>query len=544
MPSDVATSHPPATSAERVPPPGRYFLPTLLAAFLALTWLLGAVRPLSVPDEGRYAEISRWMLVSGDWLIPRIDGLPFFHKPPLTHWLQAASMAVLGVSPWAVRLPGVLLAGLMVAGAYVAVRRLADETLARRAALMLAASGALLVSGTYVNHDMGVATWIATTIWCFALAFSGDERPHAGWARAGFAASALGVLTKGLIGLALPGLVLFIWITWTRRWRQVPRLPWISGVLLFALIAGPWFVWVGQRYPGMWGYLFGVQQFSRYAGTGFNNPQPWWFYLAAASLLLFPWSLWVWQRLWTRLRHRAPAAVEPYSSVQVLCWIWLAAILLFFSVPRSKLVGYILPVMPPLAVLAAVQWQRSMAARRHAGRWFAALAALPVASVIALSVVMALGVRGASSSDVAAALACRATPGDPVFVAGGYPFDLPFLAQTVQPIVAVADWPRLRKEAGDNWQREFFEAGDFEPATASRVLRTLDALPPAAQQPRRWLLVRRGAEPREVPDLTAWTAIAQGKTWDLYRSAAEGPESTEQEGLAGCHDHRRDQRRP
>ena len=126
--------------------PLRGWLAVIVPAALLL--LLAALRPLAVPDEGRYADISRWMLVSGDWLTPRLDGLPFFHKPPLTHWLQAASMAVLGVTPWAARVPGVLLATLMLAGVSLAGRRLADAALARRATWMLGASGGFLIGGS------------------------------------------------------------------------------------------------------------------------------------------------------------------------------------------------------------------------------------------------------------------------------------------------------------------------------------------------------------------------------------------------------------
>ncbi|MBZ0225991.1 MAG: glycosyltransferase family 39 protein, partial [Comamonas sp.] len=200
-----------------------------LALLLALLLALAALRPLSVPDEGRYAEISRWMLVSGDWLVPRLDGLPFFHKPPLLHWLQASSMAVLGVSPWAARLVPAAAALLMVVGLYLAAGRINSTAVARRAALMLAASGSFLVGGQYVNHDMLVAAFIASGIWCFALALLHGPRPHAQLARLGFACCALGLLTKGLIGVVLPGLVLFVWISWTRQWRKALRLPWVSG---------------------------------------------------------------------------------------------------------------------------------------------------------------------------------------------------------------------------------------------------------------------------------------------------------------------------
>jgi 4-amino-4-deoxy-L-arabinose transferase-like glycosyltransferase len=135
-----------------------------------------------------------------------------------------------------------------------------------------------------------VAAWIASAIWCFVLALWDGERPHAGWARAGFAACALGLLTKGLIGVALPGLVIGSWLLATRQWRKIIHLPWVSGLALFVAIALPWFWRAGERYPGLWSYLFGVQQFSRYTSSGFNNVQPWWFYLAGCLLLLFPWA--------------------------------------------------------------------------------------------------------------------------------------------------------------------------------------------------------------------------------------------------------------
>ncbi|MBS0501067.1 MAG: glycosyltransferase family 39 protein [Burkholderiaceae bacterium] len=529
------------------PPRPRSGWLTVLAPGVLLA-LLAALRPLAVPDEGRYADISRWMLVSGDWLVPRLDGLPFFHKPPLTHWLQAASLAVFGVTPWAARLPGVLLACLMLAGVYAAGRRLAGEPLARRAALMLGASGGFLIGGQYVNHDIGVAAWIASAIWCFVLALWDGERPHAGWARAGFAACALGLLTKGLIGVALPGLVIGSWLLATRQWRKIIHLPWVSGLALFVAIALPWFWRAGERYPGLWSYLFGVQQFSRYTSSGFNNVQPWWFYLAGCLLLLFPWAFLAVYEGVARWRGKAPAAPDdPTRRLAVLCWIWLGAIVLFFSIPRSKLIGYILPVLPPLALLAALGWQRALAARPRAGRWFAAAWLLAAALPVAITLAAPRIEGGKLSRDVAAELACRAAPGDPIYALGGYPMDLPFTAQTQQPLRLVQDWARTRAEAGDTWARELFEAGDFEPATARRILLQPEVLAQAARQPHAWLLAPRDLPPDQRPLLAGWQPVSEGQAWALYRSAAsaaEGPETSQHEGLPGCHAHGGKQRQP
>ena len=106
----------------------------LLGALWALLLVLAAVRPLALPDEGRYSEVGRWMLMSGDWLTPRLNGIPFFHKPPLLHWLQAASMAVFGVGAWAARLVPAAHAGLMLLTVYLTARRGASAVPPWRAA--------------------------------------------------------------------------------------------------------------------------------------------------------------------------------------------------------------------------------------------------------------------------------------------------------------------------------------------------------------------------------------------------------------------------
>jgi 4-amino-4-deoxy-L-arabinose transferase-like glycosyltransferase len=496
-----------------------------LAGLFALLLTLAALRPLALPDEGRYGEIGRWMAVSGDWLTPRLNGLPFFHKPPLLYWLEAVSATLFGATPWALRLVVALHAGLMMAALFGAVRALGGERLARRAALMLGVSPAFLLGGQYVNHDMMVAAWIGVAIWCFAAAFLGGEKPHTGWALAGFAACALGVLSKGLIGVVLPGLVLFIWLLWTRQFSKVWRLPWLRGLLLFAAVAVPWFVLVEQRHPGALNYLFGVQQFSRYTGSGFNNVWPWWFYLLCMALLLFPWVFFavyegVAEALQWRRQRAQPAAQPPAGPlpwpVLSLCWIWVAAILVFFSIPQSKIPGYILPVMPPLALLAAVGWGRWMDGRRAAGRWFAALAVLTLVAMGVANEVAARYIDRVSSRGIAQILARSAAPDDPVYAVGGFPYDLPFYARMTQPLIVVQDWAQLRATAGDGWQRELFEAGDFDSALAAQALQSLPAALDAARAaPNAWVVASTG---RSV-DLTGLHLMAQEGRWALYASS-------------------------
>jgi 4-amino-4-deoxy-L-arabinose transferase-like glycosyltransferase len=513
---------------------------------LAVLWLLllvlASLRPLAVPDEGRYGEVSRWMLVSGDWLTPRLDGIPFFHKPPLLHWLQAISLTLFGVSELALRLVPALHAGLMLTALYLAARTISTEEIARRAVIMLGTSLTFLVGGQYVNHDMLVATWIGMAIWAFAFSFMAGDKPHAWLARLGFLACALGMLSKGLIGIALPGLVIFVWLIWTRQFKKVLYLPWVSGLALFTAVALPWFLLAQEKYPDFFNYMFIGQQFNRYTAASYNNVQPWWFYLLALTLLLFPWvffALGQVRRVTTMTLTSAMGLSEPWWR---LCWAWVLAILVFFSIPHSKLVGYILPVTPALALLAAVGWQRTMAHRAIAGKVFAGLVAVNIG--IALSIVLAVGgvTQTTRAQDIAAVLACAATPDDTIYVADAYPYDLPFYLQSRKPLVVLGDWPQLRKDTGDGWQRELFEGADFD-ANAAHALQQPEKLAQAGLLPGHWY-VARWDDP-VAHGLPGWTLYFSGAGWKLYRSgglnsdsAAKGPEAAQHESLPGCKDQR------
>ncbi len=520
----------------------------MLAAFWLLLLLLASLRPLAVPDEGRYGEIGRWMLISGDWLTPRLNGIPFFHKPPLLYWLEAISLATFGVNELALRLVPALHAGLMLTVLYLAARTISSEVIARRAVLMLGSSLGFLVGGQYVNHDTMVATWIGVAIWCFAFAFMAGDKPNATLARLGFLACALGMLSKGLIGVALPGLVLLFWLIWTRQFKKIRYLPWLSGLGLFALVALPWFVLAQQKYPDFFNYMFVGQQFTRYTARVYNNPQPWWFYLVALGLLLFPWVFFALGQLRRVTAMTLTLALGMDKAWWRLCWVWVGAILLFFSVPNSKLVGYILPVLPPLALLAALGWQRSMGHRAMAGRVFAGLVALNVG--IAAAIVLKVGdvTRSSRTQDIAAVLACVATPADTVYVSDAYPYDLPFYAQTSKPMVVLENWPLLRQQVGDGWQRELFEGADFDARAGAAGLQGLAVLEPAGLAAGSWLVLRQGRPLAQTGP--GWCLHYQGAGWTLYQSGGNGaaagalsapksPEPAQHKSLPGCN-HQRD----
>jgi 4-amino-4-deoxy-L-arabinose transferase-like glycosyltransferase len=516
---------------------------------LALLWgallVLSVLRPLAVPDEGRYGDVGRWMLLTGDWLTPRLNGLPFFHKPPFLYWLQAMSMGVFGVNAFALRLIPALHVGLMLVVLYLSARAITNEQTARRAAIMLGTSLGFLVGGQYVNHDMMVAAWIGVAIWCFAFAFLAGDKPHAWLARLGFLACALGLLSKGLIGIALPGLVLLIWLIWTRQLRKILYLPWLTGLALFSVISVPWFVLGQQKYPELLNYFFIHHHFARYTAKNFNNPQPIWFYLLAIGLLLFPWAMFALAQV--RLRWRSALSstgLDRTGDVArhgiSLCWIWVVSITVFFSLPSSKLVGYIVPVVPPVALLAALGWERLLSRRSWAPRLFAGLCVLNLG--LALAIVLKVGgiTAPGRSQDVAEVLACAARPTDTVYVFGGFPYDLPFYSRAAKPMVVLADWAERRANAGDGWERELFEAADFDPAQATMVLKSPEAAVAAGQVRGNWLVMPMSAS--LVNGDANWKLFFKGVGWQLYQSGAalgagsapEGPEAAEQKGLPGC----------
>lgn len=503
-----------------------------MAALWLLLLLMAGLRPLAVPDEGRYGEVGRWMLQSGDWLTPRLNGLPFFHKPPLLYWLEAAALALFGISELALRLVPALHAGLMLVALYLAAQRVGGEAIARRAIVMLGTSLSFLVGGQYINHDMLVASWIGVAIWCFAFAFLAGDKPDATLARLGAVACALGMLSKGLIGLALPGLVLLVWLILTRQLAKLRHFPWFSALALWAAVALPWFIVAQKKYPALFDYMFIGQQFRRYTAATYNNPQAWWFYLPVLALLLFPWVIFALLQARPQAGHAQHGATGVASSCWQLCWVWIAVIVVFFSIPHSKLVGYVLPVMPPLALLAALGWQRTLAARAYAGKLFAGLCAVNLALALTLMLLVGQVTRSSRAQDVAQVLACAAAPGDTIHVTDAYPYDLPFYAQTGSALVVLQDWAQLRQHAGDGWQRELFEGADFD-ARAAQVLQPQDRLHQAKGGD--WLVLRNGSQ--SLSGVTGWRLFYQGAGWTLYRAAAstpEGPPAAQAVGLPGC----------
>lgn len=491
----------------------------LVAAWLWLAFTLGA-RPLAMPDEGRYVSVAWAMVTSGDWAVPVLNGLPYFHKPPLFYWITAASLWVFGPSEWAARLAPLLGAGLGATALYLFAMRWCGARIARMGLLVLATQPLVFVGAQFANLDMLVAGCIGASTLAFAHALLVAE--GGGGSRlalaAGYAFAALGVLAKGMIGVVLPGLVIVAWVAVRRRPRLLRALPWAPGIALFALVAAPWFIAMQLRFADFAHYFFVVQHFTRYAQGGFNNVQPWWFFPAVLAVLGLPWSAWL-PAAFLAGRRAGEDAQHPVHPVRALAWLWLVLVTMFFSLPRSKLVGYILPVAWPMAWLVA---ERALAARDASWRGrrlvAASVAAGGLAGVLAVAYVAVHPLR--SSRDLGLALASRIGPGDAVaFIEGAY-FDVPFYAGLRRPVWIVDDWRSDEVLRRDNWRKELADAGRFAPEQARSLLLTPEAFAAASCGGATvWVLAMDDARSR-VPALQAAERVASQEGRSLWRLPA------------------------
>ncbi|HAH57596.1 MAG TPA: dolichyl-phosphate-mannose--protein mannosyltransferase, partial [Bacteroidales bacterium] len=251
-------------------------------------WLIACagIRYFSLPDEGRYGDISRAMLQSGDWLVPRLNGLPFMHKPPLLHWISSVLMEIFGVHVWVLRLVPTLAGIMMLVGLFWFLKKHCNERIAQLSVVILATSLLFFGSSQYVNHDLLLACWISITILCFAdFTLSGEKSVL--WM--GYVACALGFLTKGLIGILIPGMVILLWVLASKQWKKIPSLLNPIGLIIFCVIALPWVYLMHLKYPAFLQYFFIDQQFSRFSSDQFNNKLPWPFYLLCLLISFLPW---------------------------------------------------------------------------------------------------------------------------------------------------------------------------------------------------------------------------------------------------------------
>lgn len=313
------------------------------------------------PNEGMYAEIPREMLFLRDWLTPHFNFVRYFEKPPLLYWLTALAYQAIGVSQFSARLVTAL-AGVAGVGIVYGMGR---DLWGRRAGLVsgaiLATSFGYFIFSRIILTDMLFTALLAAACWGILRGLL-DETPHPFAMLGAYAAMALAILTKGLIGLVFPLLTVVTFLGLTRAWGLWRRLDLLRGSALFLLLAAPWHILVGLKNPGFFWFYFVNEHLLRFLAKRHlqdYSPLPLYAYLLMVVVWTFPWSVFLpvaLRRYWPRL-----SALTRADRGFLFILLWAAAVIGFFALTPSRLEYYSLPAFPAVALVVGRLWGTELA---------------------------------------------------------------------------------------------------------------------------------------------------------------------------------------
>ncbi len=335
------------------------FLLVALAAAVIWFSLLG-YRDLFEPDEGRYAEIPREMVASGNWLTPRLDGFKYFEKPALQYWATAAGFVLFGESNATARLWPAIIGFLGALFIWFAGHRLYGRNAGYIAFILTLSSLFYVTLSHIITLDLAVSVFIVMGVGCLALAQSQRDDPAyvRRWMLLGWGALALATLTKGLIGLVLPAGAVLFYSLWQRDWALWKHLHLGKGLLLILAITAPWFIAVSLKNPEFAHFFFIQEHFDRYISpVGYDRAEPWWFFFANFFLGALPWFF-VMLRSLLQPEFRWRGGAKNHFNSECFFWVFTVFVFTFFSFSSSKLPPYILPMFPVLALLAGKRLAR------------------------------------------------------------------------------------------------------------------------------------------------------------------------------------------
>ena len=321
---------------------------------LALWYVPLCMVPLQEPDEGRYAEIPREMLATGDFVMPHLNGTLYLDKPPLYYWLTAAAMRALGRNEFSCRFWSATLGLATILAVVILGTDLRDRRTGALAGIILASSPLFAFPAHLNTIDLTVSFFITLTLACFWFAHAaapGTPRWRCWYGV--FLGAALAVLTKGLIGVVIPGAVIVLFIALSGRWRSLRSVPWVGGTILFLVVALPWHVLAARRSPDFLSYYFIKHHFMRYATPVARRTQPFWYLVAVFLAGCLPWTGLI-PTLFRRPAGRGWREVVRERPHLLFLACWVTFVVGFFSLSSSKIASYVLPATPALALLIAL----------------------------------------------------------------------------------------------------------------------------------------------------------------------------------------------
>ncbi|MEW5979123.1 MAG: glycosyltransferase family 39 protein [Acidobacteriota bacterium] len=336
----------------------RLLLALAAILFIQIFYRLGGLG-LTGPDEPRYAQVAREMVDSADWITPRLHGKPWFEKPILYYWLAALGYLAFGVSEFAARLGSALAGAAGACAVFWVARRVWDAQVGFWSVCVLLTSMLYFALSRAASMDALLTGTLTVALCSLALMLAEEKSPSESRTRGGdswawvllYLSLGLSTLAKGPVGVLLIGTTLLLTVLLSGCWRFLKRASILKGGLLYLVVAVPWF-WLCYRSNGQ---VF-VEEFlwqhnlERFTTDRYQHAQPFWFYVPVLLIGFLPWSFQLISAGWERVRRRFRFE-QKEDRVELLLWVWLGVALLFFSVSKSKLPGYILPVAPAVAIL-------------------------------------------------------------------------------------------------------------------------------------------------------------------------------------------------
>jgi len=328
--------------------------------YIVVFWRLGDASFWD-PDEAHYAETTRELIATGDWLVPTYNDEPFFDKPIFFHWLQSVPMRILGPTEGAARAVPALAALALIGITWWLGIQLAGPAVGVLAALLLATNPGIFGLARYAILD---SVFTALLFGGASLVAFSALRAHPRFQYAGYALIAFATCVKGPIAIALSGLAFLIAILFSSEARaRLLSLRWTAGLLIVLVIAAPWSVLMLRRFNGAFveGYILN-ENIRLFSQSMYTDQPGWWFYLAIIATGFLPWTWLIVGRLYDQARAAIVYRRSP-DVVDTLLWSWVIAILGFFSFSRFKLDHYIFPVAPALCIVCARAWSEQRVPR-------------------------------------------------------------------------------------------------------------------------------------------------------------------------------------
>jgi len=348
------------------------------AAFCAFLFFYGLGSfGLTGADEPRYAQIAREMLARRDWVTPVLNGLPWLEKPVLYYWSAMFSYTVFGVSDWAARVPSAVFASAMVFAAYAFMRRFRPGS-QLDAALILASLAGVIGFARAASTDMPLTSTFTIAMLCWYAWF---ETRRNRWLAVAYIFLALATLAKGPVAPFLAALVVMPFLLLRRDWASLRLTLWLPGLLLYLLVALPWFVLVQHANPQFLRIFIFEHNLARYSTNMFQHPQPFWYFVPVVLIGLLPWVVFVIAAFVKAVRQ----SIDTRSSFELFFGLWAILPVIFFSFSQSKLPGYILPSLPPFAILAAEYLWRRIDESDEPSLWLSSLHSFAGGAILAFS---------------------------------------------------------------------------------------------------------------------------------------------------------------